>query len=396
MNNVSVVNYKDCFSCRSCFLSCPKNAIEMIENEEGFFYPKVTEDKCIDCGICVKKCPSLNKVERENFEQYGLAVVAKDKNVLLKSSSGAASSIIANKIVTDGGVVFGSAYDDNLFVQHIACKDFSELEKIKGSKYVESFTGDTFKETKEYLENGQKVLYTGSPCQIAGLKKYLGKDYENLYTLDLICHGVPSRKLFLKYLEWLGNRNNGKIIYYGFRDKDVGGWSCGGKIKTKTKTKIVEGACDPYYATFLRGETYRESCYSCPFANTNRISDITIGDYWGVKKNHPEIPSENGVSCIIINSKKGLNLFNATKSSFNCYETKIENIVEKNLNLSKPVQRPFVRSSIYLDIDRIDERIYFKKYKRKNFVGYRIHRILSRMFPMNLKNRIKAILGRKR
>ena len=145
MNNVSVVNYKNCFSCRSCFLSCPKNAIEMKENEEGFFYPKVTEDKCIDCGICVKKCPSLNKVEQENFEQYGLAVIAKDKNVLLKSSSGAASSIIANKIVTDGGVVFGAAYDENLFVQHIACKNFAELEKIKGSKYVESFTGDTFK-----------------------------------------------------------------------------------------------------------------------------------------------------------------------------------------------------------------------------------------------------------
>ena len=134
MNSVSVVNYKDCFSCRSCFLSCPKNAIEMIENHEGFFYPRVAEDKCVDCGICVKKCPSLNNVEKEDFEMYGLAVISKDKETLLKSSSGAASAVIAEKIIIDGGVVFGVAYDENLFVHHTVCKNLAELEKIKGSK----------------------------------------------------------------------------------------------------------------------------------------------------------------------------------------------------------------------------------------------------------------------
>ena len=394
MNNVSVVSYKDCFSCRSCFLSCPKNAIEMIENEEGFFYPKVTEDKCIDCGLCVKKCPSLNKDERENFEQFGLAVIAKDKNVLLKSSSGAASSIIANKIVTDGGVVFGAAYDENLFVQHISCKNFAELEKIKGSKYVESFTGDTFNEAKEYLENGQNVLYTGSPCQIAGLKKYLGKDYDNLFTLDLICHGVPSRKLFLKYLEWLGQKNKGKIIYYGFRDKDVGGWSCGGKIKTKTKTKTLEAYCDPYYSAFLKSKSYRESCYACPYANTERIGDITIGDFWGVKKYYSEINEKNGVSCILVNTKKGQQLLDSVIETIDTIPCKIEEIQKENWNLNQPSIRPEIRDSFYKDIDDDSYFSNFIETKTIFQIKWKIKYFVFAHTPRWLKDFIKKILGR--
>ena len=394
MINVSVVNYKDCFSCRSCFLSCPKNAIAMIENEEGFFFPKVTEDKCIDCGICVKKCPSLNKVERENFEQYGLAVIAKDNDTLLKSSSGAASSVIANKIVTDGGVVFGVAYDENLFVQHIACKDFSELERIKGSKYVESFTGDTFKEAKEYLENGQKVLYTGSPCQIAGLKKYLGKAYENLFTLDLICHGVPSRKLFLKYLGWLGQKNKGKIIYYGFRDKDVGGWSCGGKVKTKTKTKTLEAYCDPYYSAFLKSKSYRESCYACPYANTERIGDITIGDFWGVKKYYPEINEKNGVSCILVNTKKGQLLLDSVIETIDTIPCKIEEIKKENWNLNQPSIRPEIRDSFYKDIDDDSYFSNFIETKTIFQIKWKIKHFVFAHTPRWLKDFIKRILGR--
>ena len=396
MNNVSVVNYKDCFSCRSCFLSCPKNSIEMIENEEGFFYPKVTEDKCIDCGICVKKCPSLNKVEREKFEQYGLAVIAKDKNVLLKSSSGAASSIIANKIITDGGVVFGAAYDENLFVQHIACKDFSELERIKGSKYVESFTGDTFKEVKEYLENGLKVLYTGSPCHIAGLKKFLGKDYENLFTLDLICHGVPSRKLFKRYLEWLGQKNNEKIIYYGFRDKSVGGWSCGSKvkIKTKTKSKILDAYCEPYYSAFLKSKSFRESCYSCPYAKIERIGDLTVGDFWGVEKFYPEIDSKNGVSCILVNSEKGKSLFESVKDGFDVMPCKLEEVKKQNWNLNQPSKRPEIRDSFYKGLDDDSYFSNFIETKAIFRIKWKIKHFVFAHTPRWIKDSIKKLLGR--
>ena len=395
MNNVSVVNYKDCFSCRSCFLSCPKNAIEMIENEEGFFYPKVTEDKCIDCGICVKKCPSLNKVERENFEQFGLAVIAKDKNVLLKSSSGAASSIIANKIVTDGDVVFGAAYDENLFVQHIACKNFAELEKIKGSKYVESFTGDTFKEAKEYLENGQKVLYTGSPCQIAGLKKYLGKDYDNLFTIDLICHGVPSRKLFKNYIEWLSKCYKDKVIYYGFRDKDVGGWSCLTlKAKTQKKTKSIEAYCDPYYSSFLKAKSYKESCYTCPYAKIERIGDLTVGDFWGVENFYPEIDKKNGVSCVFVNSNKGKALFESVKEDFYVIPCKLEEVQKQNWNLNQPSKRPESRDSFYKDID---EDFYFSKFIEANTIfkiKWKIKHFVFAHTPRWIKDSIKKLLGR--
>lgn len=394
MNNISIVNYKDCFSCRSCFLSCPANAIEMVENGEGFFYTEVNEDKCTDCGLCVRKCPALNEVTREGFEQLGLAVVAKDKEILFKSSSGAASSIIAHKIVTDGGVVFGAAYDENLFVHHVACKSFAELEKIKGSKYVESFTGNTFKEAKEYLENGQIVLYTGSPCQIAGLKKYLGKDYENLYTLDLICHGVPSRKFFLKYLKWLGKKMKSKIIYYDFRDKDVGGWSCGGKFKTKTKTKTLEASCDPYYASFLRGESYRESCYACKYANMRRVGDITIGDFWGVEKFYPNKHNENGVSCCIVNSKKGQMLLDSVKENFDVMPCKLEEIQKENWNLNQPSIRPKIRGSFYKSID---EPFFFSQFieTQASFkIKWKIKRIVFAITPRCVKDFIKKVLGR--
>lgn len=394
MNNISLINYKKCFSCRSCFLSCPKNAIEMIENQEGFFYPKVIEDKCIDCGLCVKKCPSLNDVKKEDFEQYGLAVISKDKETLLKSSSGAASAVIAKKIVSDGGVVFGVAYDENLFVHHISCKNESELEKIKGSKYVESFTGETFKEVESYLKNGQKVLYTGSPCQIAGLKKFLGKDYENLFTMDLICHGVPSRKLFAKYLDWLGNKYKGKIIYYGFRDKDVGGWSCGGKVKTKTKTKTLEAYLDLYYSAFLKSKSYRESCYSCPYARIQRIGDLTVGDFWGVEKFYPEIDKKNGVSCVLVNSEKGKALFEFVKESFEITPCKLEEVQKQNWNLNQPSKRPEVRDSFYKDID---EDCYFSQFvetKISFIIKWKIKHFVFSVTPRWLKDYIKKILGK--
>lgn len=390
-NSISIVTQNKCFSCRSCFLSCPKNAIEMIENEEGFFYPKVDETKCVNCGICIKKCPSVKIPDNGNFQQEVFAAYCKNPEQLLKSASGAASSVFASHIIKENGVVFGVAYDSDLFVHHVSCRSEDELDKIKGSKYVESFTGDTYIEAKEYLEEGKKVLYTGSPCQIAGLKKYLGKEYENLFTVDLICHGVPSRKLFRKYLDWLGHKNKGKIIYYGFRDKDVGGWSCGGKAKTKTKTKTIEGSCDPYYSSFLKCETFRESCYSCPFANSRRISDITIGDFWGIEKYYPEIKKQNGVSCILINSTKGKELFDSVNEEFEYTNCKIEEVQDANTNLRQPAPRGKFRDEVYKEIDG-DIREYFKKFKYPSIIKVRGRVLISKLIPKSVKKLLKKIM----
>lgn len=365
----------------------------MEENHEGFFYPNVG-NLCIGCGLCVEKCQSLSPVRIPDSKTLAYAVYLKDDSKLLQSSSGGAFSGLAETILDFGGIVFGAAYSKDLEVEHIFAENAADLNKLKSSKYVESYIGDSYIKAEIFLKQGRKVLFAGTPCQIGGLKNYLGKDYDNLYTVDLICHGVPSRKLFRKYLEWLGTKMRDKIIYLGFRDKDVGGWTCGGKTKTKTKTKtkVIEGLSDPYYATFLRGETYRESCYSCQYANTKRIGDITLGDFWGVENFFPEIDRKRGVSCILVNTRKGEELFKEALPLFHVKETSVENICKENGNLNSPVVRPAVRSSIYGGIDSENVVSYFRQFKRHNPFLVKIWKTVSPLMSKNLKVTVKRIL----
>ena len=391
MSSVSTLEKTRCYSCRSCFLSCPRDAIEMVEDEEGFFYPEVNDGKCVECGICAARCPAMNPPVRENFTQTSRAVWLKDTEKLLQSSSGGLFAGLAERVLDDGGVVFGAAYDGDLKVGQTFVESKDDLWKLKGSKYVESGTGDSFRQAKEFLDGGRKVLYSGTPCQIAGLKKYLAGDYENLLTADLICHGVPSQKLWLKYLGWLGGRLGGRIIYYGFRDKDVGGWSCGGK--TKTKTKVIDGSCDPYYASFLRCETYRESCYSCPFSSMERPGDVTIGDFWGIEKFHPEIDRTKGVSCLIVNSEKGKRMLEKCSDKFNFIGTSLEEVSAGNRNLRHPSERPEIRGDIYNGIDSENLDRYFSKFKRGNEFLFATKRLISKFIPNEMKGFIRDILG---
>ena len=375
--SIAGLDTKKCLSCRSCFLTCPKNAIEMRENREGFFYPIINE-KCINCGLCVTHCPILTPNKKPFFGQRIFCLILKNEELLRKSSSGGVFAGIANYILSENGVVYGCAYDENFNANIIGITNVADLYKLQGSKYVASNTNVTYKQVKENLEIGKKVLYCGSPCQIAGLKAFLGKDYENLYTLDLICHGTPSQKLFSKYIEWLGKKFGGKIIYYGFRDKDISGWSCGGiaiaKTKTKTKTKTNPSSLDPYYYHFLKGTTYRECCYNCNYCQKERVSDITIGDYWGIKKEHPHFYSPNGVSCLLINTEKGRNLWNLVSNDFFYLESSFENIAKYNHNLKYPTKRISLRDTIYQHIDEMNSIDYFST---------------QLIIPFNLKARVK-------
>ena len=391
-NNITNLEIKNCVGCRSCSQCCPKECIIMQENNEGFYFPYVEENKCIECGLCIKHCPILTPVNlaEENKDYYGLYV--KDKNLLLSSSSGGAFVGIASYVLEKKGVVFGCSYDANLIAKHIVVSVCDDLIKLQGSKYVASDTNDTYTQVKKILDKSSKmVLYTGTPCQIAGLKAFLGKDYSNLYTIDLICHGTPSQKLFSKYIEWLGNKMKGKVIYYGFRDKDVGGWSCGGKFKTKTKTKTLEASCDPFYASFLRGETYRESCYVCKYANMKRVGDITIGDFWGVEKYYSKIDRSKGVSCCIINTEKGLDLFSTIRERFFCFDCKKDEITYANSNLNYPTVRPKIRDTIYYGIDG-DLIEYFKTFKVKSKYIFQIKSFISKITPKFVKKLLKEIL----
>lgn len=370
-DNISTLKKDECLGCRSCEQICPKKCISIFPDKEGFLYPTVDENICIKCELCTKHCPAIQKIEGKEPEAF-LAVRLKDSSAIMDSSSGGIFAGLAEYIIENDGVVFGCAFNKNLEALHIKVDNCKDLQALKKSKYVTSNTLHTYSEVAQIIKNEPKklILYTGTPCQIHGLYSFLGKKTENLFTADIICHGVPSQKLFDKYLEWLGKKQSGKILYYGFRDKDVAGWACAGKTKTKTKTKIINGATDPYYSSFMRGETYRQSCYKCPFANIKyRPADITMGDYWGIEFAHPKFYSKKGVSCCLINTEKGKDFFQKIAEKFDYLETSDEKITLLNGNLVHPTAKPAVRESIYDGIDEIPaekfiSRLYAPMYKR--------------------------------
>lgn len=402
MNNISILTNDKCFSCGSCALICPRNAIFFEENKEGFLFPIIT-NACINCGLCIKKCPSLSYFPKQcNIKKKVYMAFLKDSKKLMESTSGGLFTAIAEMVLKENGVVFGASYDNELNVFQRGVDSIDDLKFLKGSKYLESRTQQSFKIVKRYLTQKKIVFYSGTPCHIAGLKQFLGRDYDNLITADLICHGVPSQKLFHKYLKWLEEKENGKIIYYGFRDKDVGGWSCGGKIKiktkTKTKTKTINPTYDPYYSSFLKYETYRESCYTCPYANKElyRPGDITLGDFFEIRELLPEIENQKGVSMCIINTKKGNEIFAKITQNIIFKEINLDDCIKlKEINLIRPSPRPSFRNIVYENIDTLSNKRYFKQFSYISILYHLkrlILKIIVKLFPKSIKEKIKIII----
>ena len=392
MNTIEKLDKLECCGCYSCSQKCPKSAIEMKANEEGFFYPEINKEKCINCGLCEKVCPQLKDVKKAN-EGYPKAYAMRNKNdeELKGSSSGGIFSIIANYVLENNGVVFGAAYDENLNVNHIKVENKIDLQKLRSSKYVQSNINDSYKETEIELKKGKKVLFSGTPCQIAGLNSYLMKDYENLITCDLVCHGVPSQKLFEKYLEYLSKKFKSKVIKYNFRSKEKKGWGLLTKVETEDgKIRFIEPDFDPYYSNFLRSTIYRENCYSCHYTNYNRVADITLADYWGINGIHPEFYSEQGNSLILINNKKASELLELFKDKIDILLTEIDKAANRNKNLIQPSKRSEMRDNIYNGISELDSSKYIKKNLK---IKYTPKKILKAIIPTKVKKMLKKAKG---
>ena len=387
MENISRIKEK-CVGCKSCEQSCPKHCISMVENKEGFWYPSVDEKSCIECKVCLKKCPVENTEFHRNEPHKVWAWRNKNDVDIMRSASGGAADSAAKTVLQMGGVVYGAAYDEQLAVSHIEVTDEAEREKLQSSKYVQSDPKDSYSKVKQHLAEGRIVLFTGTPCQIAGLYAFLDGDQENLYTVDLICHGVPSPKFFKKYLEYQNKQTAGRVIYFNFRSKDKRGWGTQYllKAKTKTKTKIKTKALslDRYGKHFMDGGCYRESCYQCAYAEMNRVADLTVGDFWGIAKSHPKFNSPKGVSCVFVNTEKGQKLFETRTPLAEIEKTTLEEAMARQGNLVKPSFRPEYRNSFYKDIDEkwFIERLHVGlqiKERIKIFIPKRIVDFLKRL-----------------
>lgn len=315
-NNVNEVTAEKnkCFGCNACFNACPVGAISMKADDEGFYYPEINSSKCTDCGLCKKVCPSLNKSQTYEINTKNpecLAVMAED-DIRLKSSSGGAFTLLANVILEQGGYVCGVAFDENAQVKHILIDNKEELAKLRGSKYVQSDTNTVYSQIKDLLENDKKVLFTGTPCQVAGLNTFLKKSYDNLYTVDLLCHGVPSQKIWDMYLkETIGDE---KFVTASFRDK-LAGWTVYATTMTTTGLYSASSSQDTYLRAFLDNMCLRPSCGTCPFTSTRREAEITIGDFWAIDRYDKKLNDNKGTSVVLLNNEKGKKLFKQIKDN---------------------------------------------------------------------------------
>lgn len=337
-------NDYDCSGCTACMNICSHDAITMEKNEEGFLYPVRHNDICVNCGLCENICPFEHPVYKNDSP---LVYAAYDKKERTGSSSGGIFYTIARYVINQGGIVYGAAYDDELKVMHRSARTIQELEALRGSKYVQSDLNDCFKQIKDELKKGTLVYFTGVGCQVAGLYAYLRKDYSNLLTSDVVCHGVSSQHLFNMHLNYIGAKYNSKVIKYSFRELKY--WLTrekaimeNGKILYK-----YDGNRSPYLYALGLGYSDRYSCFNCKFAKLPRQGDLTLADYWGVADFFPLLDTSHGVSLLLVNNSKGHNIFDKIKKQIVFYKSSLEDCVKHNINIIHPIEEPSIRKDFY-------------------------------------------------
>lgn len=376
-----------CSGCHTCAQLCPVQAIMMAESPEGFKYPQIDRRKCIDCHLCEKKCPVLHAVTLNDCDIAAYACINTDENIRRESSSGGVFSLCAEHIINAGGVVFGARFNESFSVVHGFVRTKEELSAFRGSKYVQSEIGDCYTECKAFLDSGLPVLFTGTPCQIGGLKAYLNKEYENLYLIDIICHGVPSPLLWKKYLNYRTAQANSPVRRIAFRRKDCGWKRYSVAFSYENVTEYRETLDkDLYMQLFLRDVCLRESCYSCSFKTEHRCSDLTIADFWGVDKVCPEMFDDKGTSLVLVQSVKGKKLLETIKSGLKIKEVSMTESIRFNSSYIKSSQRPRSRNTFFRDLETKPMAFVFKKYGQDL--------IYQRIF-LFIKRGVRKILGKK-
>lgn len=427
---INIQDKKDCCGCSACVQCCPKQCVKLYEDEEGFLYPKVDNSICIDCGLCERVCPVLNQAEeRKPIEVF--AAKNPNEEIRKESSSGGIFTLLAEQTIDAGGVVFGVKWNEHFEAVHDYTETKEGLVAFRGSKYVQSQTGYTFKQAEEFLKQGRQVLYSGTPCQIAALKLYLRKDYENLLAVDIICHGTPSPGVFRWYLsEEIAKeaaRQSGKKIQFRsslpissiakadvlareqgfeiedirFRDKQFGWKKYSFVLTLENLSSILNNRIsissplneNAFLRGFLRDIYLRPSCYACPAKSGKSGSDITLADYWGIQHLMPELDDDRGVSAIIVNTEKGENII---PKMIKLHSTTYQDLIEGNPSLVKSCISPQCRSSFFLTTDSFMGNINkFCRVSLKQYIVGKCIYILSILLNKSTKRFLKRLLYKK-
>ena len=360
---MEIVSKSKCSGCHACFNICPNDAITMIPDENGFKHPQINEDLCIHCNLCKKVCPILKDVKKEN-DIHAYACINKDNEIRKNSSSGGLFYLLAKNVLSKNGVVFGARFNDEFDVVHDYIEKVEDIHLFQGSKYVQSTIHDSYKKAKQFLNENRLVLFTGTPCQIEGLLSYLQKDYPNLITQDIICHGVPSPKLFKLYKENIQNKYGDDITKINFRKK-INSWkNYEISIDLKNHHYEISYNDDVYMKAFLNDIALRDSCYQCNAKKKHRLSDITLADFWGIESLLPEMDDDKGTSLVIINSVSGKQLFEEIKDQISYKEIEYEKAIANNPSLYQSVNRPKNRDTYLNNVTADNLNAITKKYTK--------------------------------
>lgn len=345
---IEIIDKGKCCGCHGCTNICPKSCISMKTDQEGFWYPEVDKNLCIDCHLCEKVCPILENPVKQDFIPVAYACKNKVNEVRENSSSGGVFSLLCEEVINNGGVVFGASFDENFDVRHTYAETLEDCIQFRGSKYVQSKIGEAYKQARKFLNDGRLVLFSGTQCQIKGLNLYLRKKYDNLIAVDIICHGVPSPKVFREYRQNLENEYHSKINNIWFRRKDEGWKKFSFAVSFENGTEYLKNLQeDTFMKGFLSDLYLRPSCYECTAKNFVNNADITLADYWGVQDIHPEFDDDRGVSLILVNSKKGQHYLSLIEDKMSIIETDIDYAIKYNPSAIRPVHKHPKRNEFF-------------------------------------------------
>ncbi|MGM9616330.1 Coenzyme F420 hydrogenase/dehydrogenase, beta subunit C-terminal domain [Butyricicoccus sp.] len=374
-----------CTGCGACVSACPHGCIRMVPDADGFLYPHVEAAACRNCGICGRACP-MDAAQEINRAGTAFAAYSRDESVRKESSSGGIFTEFAQSVLRQGGVVIGAAFsEDCRSVQHIAVEDAVELHRLRGSKYIQSETGSIYAETKAYLQQGRMVYFTGTPCQIAGLRTFLGEDPPGLLTQDIVCHGVPSPKVWQRYLAEAEQELHAPVKGISFRDKTYGWAQYGVSIQLENgKAVWQERNRNPYLRGYLADLFLRSSCASCPFKREHYFSDVTLGDFWGIRHVLPEWNDNRGTSLLILRSEKGKRMLDWIAERIEFQEVRAKTVVQYNRALDTPSRHNPMREAFFRSLDTEG---LFQSVRRLNPPGLREK--VAGSIPIRVRNQIR-------